>query len=105
MNNAELIVCSEQEFERADAELNVAYREALAAIAKTTNDPPYDAKKFEAALRASQRAWVAWRVAECEGLIPMFWTGGTGVTGEVLGCMTEKTEARTKEIRQRFEPQ
>jgi uncharacterized protein YecT (DUF1311 family) len=33
----------------------------------------------------------------------MFWTGGTGATAEILGCMTEKTEARTKELKARYE--
>jgi uncharacterized protein YecT (DUF1311 family) len=29
----------------------------------------------------------------------MSWTGGTGTTAAVLGCKTEKTEARTTELR------
>lgn len=34
----------------------------------------------------------------------MFWTGGTATTAMVLGCMTEKTQARTQTLPDRFEP-
>ncbi len=94
----DLNLCSERELQVADAKLNVAYKKALAEIRKSENAKPYDPASWEKALRASQHAWIAFRDADCNGLVPMSWTGGTGTTGAVLGCKIEKTEARTKEL-------
>jgi uncharacterized protein YecT (DUF1311 family) len=97
--------CAAAEFSKADAELNATYQKALAAIPKFASDPPWDAKAWETALRESQRTWVAFRDAECDGHVAMFWTNGTGATGDILGCKTEKTEQRIKELKQRYENQ
>jgi uncharacterized protein YecT (DUF1311 family) len=94
----ELNFCAEKELDTADVALNAVYKKVLAFIAKSGTEKPYDAKSWEDALRESQRAWVAFRDADCKGLIPMSWTGGTGATGAVLGCMSEKTKARTEEL-------
>jgi uncharacterized protein YecT (DUF1311 family) len=53
-------------------------------------------------LRASQRAWIAFRDADCKGLEPMQWSGGTGATGGVLECMTQLTQERIRVLKQRF---
>lgn len=98
----EMNICAEREFDAADAVLNAIYKKALAAIPEMASDAPYDAKGWEAALRASQRAWIAFRDAECEGHTPMFWTGGTGATADIIGCKTSMTEARTKGLQDRY---
>jgi uncharacterized protein YecT (DUF1311 family) len=103
--NAELNACAERQVNKADAKLNDAYQKALAYIAKTDGDKPYDAKSWADALRTSQRAWIAYRDADCNGLIPMSWGGGTGAMGAVLGCMQTKTEARTKELETVYDEQ
>jgi uncharacterized protein YecT (DUF1311 family) len=94
----ELNFCAEKELDKADAEMNEVYKKVLAYVAKSGGEKPYDPKSWEEALRASQRAWVAFRDAQCKGLVPMSWGGGTGTTGEVLGCMSAMTKARTKEL-------
>lgn len=99
---AEMNWCAEQEFDAADAELNKVYAEALKSIPEMASEPPYDAKAWEGALRASQRAWVAYRDAECDAHVPMFWTGGSGATAEIIGCRTTMTKARTKEIQEHY---
>ena len=99
MNN-----CAGAEFEKADAELNRVYKEAIASIPEmATGEQPFDKASWEAALRASQRAWIAFRDAECEDHVEKFWGGGSGRTVDIIGCKTEKTEQRTKEIKQRYE--
>ena len=90
----EMNQCAEKEYAAADSELNAVYQATLAKIAKTTGEKPYDAKSWEAALRASQRAWVGFRDAQCKGLVPMQWSGGTGSTSAVLNCMTTLTRER-----------
>lgn len=100
----EMNECAGRDFEQADGELNRVYKEALKSIPEmAVEEPRFNARNWEAALRASQRAWIAFRDAECEEHVPMFWTGGTGTTADVIGCKTEKTEARTKELKQRYE--
>jgi uncharacterized protein YecT (DUF1311 family) len=103
MATAELNFCAEKSFDSADAKLNEAFKKVLSYVAETGGEKPYDAKSWEAALRASQHAWVAFRDADCKGLLPMSWSGGTATTGEVLGCMQEKTQARTKELLERYD--
>lgn len=98
MNN-----CAAAELAKADAELNATYQKAIAAIPEFASDPPWDAKAWEETLRASQRAWVSFRDAECEKHVAMFWTNGSGATVDILGCKTEKTEQRTKELKDRYE--
>jgi uncharacterized protein YecT (DUF1311 family) len=103
LSTADMNRCADAEFAKADAELNAVYQKALAAIPELAGDPPWDAKSWEDALRASQRAWVAFRDAECEKHVAMFWTNGSGATVDILGCKTEKTEQRTKELKDRYE--
>jgi uncharacterized protein YecT (DUF1311 family) len=104
VSTVEMNFCGEKELEKADAALNAAYKNAIAGIPELASEKPYDTKSWEEALRASQRAWVAFRDAECKDHVPMFWTGGTGATGEVLGCMTEMTKNRTVQLKELYEP-
>lgn len=103
ISTQEMNMCANQYYENADITLNEVYKKAIAAIPEMATDEPYDAKHWEEALRASQRAWVAYRDAECSNHIPMFWTGGTGATVEILSCLAEKTKARTKELQESYE--
>lgn len=103
MSTYEMNICADRDLETADGELNAVYKSALAAIPGMATDPPYDAKSWEAALRASQRAWLAFRDAECEGHVAMFWSGGTGATADIVGCKAEKTRERTKELKARYD--
>lgn len=98
----ELNTCADRAFQKADDALNAAYKKALAHAAKNGMEKPYDSESWQKALRESQRAWVAFRDADCKGLVPMAWGGGSATSGEVLGCMIEKTEARTKELVDRY---
>ena len=104
MSTVEMNTCAGAEFAKADRELNEVYARALKAIPDMApEEPQFDAKAWENALRASQRAWIAFRDAECEDHIAMFWSGGTGATVDVIGCKTEKTEARIKDLKARYE--
>ncbi len=75
-----------EEMRRSDTELNRTYQKALAAM------PDADAK---AALRESQRAWVAFRDAEMELL--QHSGVGTGNT-EKESHMTDVNNHRSKEL-------
>lgn len=97
-STVEMNICADRDFATADAALNAAYQKALKRIPSHASDPPFDAARFEAALRRSQRAWIAFRDAECKDHVPMFWGGGTGTTVAVLGCMIDMTKSRTREL-------
>ncbi len=99
----ELNYCADRDYAEADRALNEAYKKALAVIAKSDNPAPYTAAQWEQELRTSQRAWVAFRDADCKGLVPMEWSGGSGTTSAVLGCMIELTKARTTRLRDLYE--
>ena len=71
-------------------------------IAESDNPAPYSAQAWETELRTSQRAWIAFRDADCKGLVPMEWSGGTGTSYAVLGCMTALTKARTEALAERY---
>lgn len=98
----EINFCAEKDFKAADSRLNAAYKKVLAQIAERDLDGPYDRRSFEEAMRKSQRAWVAFRDAECRGVVPMDWSGGSGTTAAVLMCLTDMTTARTKDFVDRY---
>jgi uncharacterized protein YecT (DUF1311 family) len=98
----EMNYCAERDYERADEKLNAIYQEVVAGIRDSDGQPPYDPKSWESELRNAQRSWIAFRDAECKGLVPMEWGGGTGTAVAVLSCMTELTEARTKAFQDRY---
>lgn len=102
LSTVEMNICAGQDFERADARLNAVYADALAHVRTRDLPPPFDAKRWESALRSAQRAWIEWRDADCEALVPIEWSGGTGTTVAVLTCKTEKTEQRAKELTTRY---
>lgn len=98
----DLVACAQRDFQTADTGLNAAYKRALDAVRGHDAPPPNDAKAYETALRAAQRAWVAYRDADCKGVVPFAWSGGQGAETEILGCLTAKTEARTRELLEAF---
>src|SRR5436305_7135172 len=67
----EMNYCAEQNFERADAELNAVYRRAIADAQQADRDYARVAGSAsngpgeEATLREAQRAWLSLRDAQC----------------------------------------
>lgn len=98
----EINFCADETYQASDAALNAVYQKALAGIRASDLAPPHDRKSWEEALRASQRAWVAFRDADCKGAVPMEWSGGSITTSAVLGCMTQLTDARVKDLKTRY---
>jgi uncharacterized protein YecT (DUF1311 family) len=93
--------CAEIDFERADAELNAAWREAIAAaragdreIDRRSDQRPTE----EAKMREAQRAWLIFRDAQCtvEGYEAR---GGTMEPMVYGGCRARLTRERTAQLR------
>jgi uncharacterized protein YecT (DUF1311 family) len=87
----------------ADKELNTFYRAIRAQLAKTAKGRDVDAKKsaleIDARLVASQRAWVAFRDADCllQGVDML---GGSGEGLVIHGCTLTKTRERVKQLKE-----
>src|SRR5690242_20567761 len=85
----EMNICANHELEQATATINNLYKETMAK---------YDAEG-QALLRKSERAWIAFRDAECE-----FRTSGSkgGSIWPMMHaqCLTELTRARIKQLEQ-----
>jgi len=83
---AELLPCYERQFTRADAAMTRQWQAALTAL-------PSGAEQ----IRAAQRAWLAYRTAQCASAVPVVASVETqnleGVT-----CRIRLTEGRTREL-------
>jgi uncharacterized protein YecT (DUF1311 family) len=101
-NTVESNFCADKDLKSADAKLNALYKKVLTQINENGLEKPYDRHSWQEALRESQRAWMSFRDLDCKGVVPMEWSGGTGTTAAVLICMKDKTEARTKELAERY---
>ena len=53
-------------------------------------------------MRKAQRAWIAFRDADCRGLVALDWAGGSGTPMAVSICMTDLTKRRTKTLKERY---
>ena len=103
----EMNYCAGQDFERADAELNTAYRAAIEsaraddreyASYQTGNAGPGSEPGAEQTLREAQRAWVSFRDAHCRG--ESFEARGGSMQPMLYeGCRATLTRARTAELR------
>lgn len=97
--------CLKKALAAADDALNGAYRKAEAAIAADPETPSDQKKTWHDDLVAAQRAWVAFRDANCKfELIGAEWHGGSGATAAQEACVLAATRARTAELLDRYAP-
>ena len=80
-------ICAGEDYQAADARLNAAYQ-------KLISSDDADGKRL---LQAAQRAWIAFRDAEC-AYTTAGSEGGSIHPMEVSQCLTELTEQRTKQL-------
>ena len=82
----------------ADAAMNGQYRKTMAAMkARDSSGVPLVGPSYQNALLAAQRAWLAYRDAECvvEGYE---FRGGTAEGMAGAQCLADLTRARTKQL-------
>jgi uncharacterized protein YecT (DUF1311 family) len=82
-----MTICAGVDYQAADAKLNAAYKDLVAR-----ND-----EKANKLLQAAQRAWIAFRDAEC-AYATADSVGGSIHPMEVSQCLTEVTNERTKQL-------
>lgn len=92
-------MCAGQDYARADAELNVVWRE-LRAVTKQEDEYSYDDGQpgHWPTLLEAQRTWIAYRDAHCR-LVGYDARGGSLEPMLVSACKAELTRARTQRMR------
>lgn len=80
-------ICAMQDYTKADAELNAAYRKLVATL---------DKDQF-GRLKTAQRAWITFRDAQCRYEAGVY-EGGTIAPLVHSSCLTNLTELRTKDL-------
>lgn len=86
---AEMNICAGQEYQKADQQLNLVYKQVLAPLNKEQTEK----------LREAQRAWIAFRDANC--IAQAFdYQGGSIYPTIYNGCLTEVTKTRIRELNQ-----
>lgn len=97
MVQLEMNLCAEQDWMDADADLNDAYKGAMAVMKGYDADLPKAERGAEANLRAAQRAWVTFRDAACaaEGYAMH---GGSAAPLLIYGCLARLTRQRTEDL-------
>lgn len=103
VTTVDLNECADMEYKAADRRLNDAYRQALARIDKSEL-PPEGLRGYRQALQDAQRKWIPFRDAECE-LARFDAYGGTMATMLTIGCLTNQTERRIKDLQRAAAPQ
>lgn len=91
-STAEIKLCANTEFNRADRELNSIYRKLLSSL-----DIEGQRK-----LKESQRAWLKFRDLNA-GFVSDSWRGGNLEHLLFIDAKTQTTQARTKQLQEIYE--
>ncbi|EFL88677.1 lysozyme inhibitor LprI family protein [Ahrensia sp. R2A130] len=99
-STVEMKFCAAKELDRADADLNAAWKQAMAGARRDDADwLPQGLPARADLLRDAQRKWITYRDAACDAQATMAY-GGT--LQPLLGtlCLTKLTEQRTADLRE-----
>ncbi|ADZ68543.1 lysozyme inhibitor LprI family protein [Polymorphum gilvum] len=100
LSQMELTYCAEKAWEAADADLNAAYREAMARMREmdaNLADMP-DLQGAAEALKEAQRAWIPYRDKACAAY-GFLARGGTMEPQLIYGCLATLTVRRAEELK------
>lgn len=101
-SNLEMKLCAGRDLDKADAELNAVYAEAIKSAREqylsTRTVPGYQSMpNLEDTLRKAQRAWIAFRDANCEYHRQIYYDGSHAPLAFLL-CKADMTKQRVKEL-------
>lgn len=96
---ADMTICAGKDYEKADKELNVAYQKLRKLLIERDKAADADGKGATDALVTAQRAWVAFRDANC-ALAGFQARGGSMEPMLISSCLTETSGKRAEELRQ-----
>lgn len=95
----EMTYCAEQDFAEADEQLNAQYKVTRQAMKDWDGDAMDGLGSAADALLASQRAWLAFRDAQC-AFYGYQARGGTMEPMLIYGCQAELTRQRTLQLKE-----
>ncbi|MCM2473219.1 DUF1311 domain-containing protein [Rhizobium sp. CG5] len=98
MTQFDMNACAQKDYEAADARLNAQWKLTKTAMADVDSGLDEALKGASKALLDGQRAWIAYRDAQCT-LAGFEARGGSMEPMLVSGCLAELTDARTKELK------
>ncbi|MCB1464846.1 MAG: DUF1311 domain-containing protein [Nitratireductor sp.] len=98
---ADMTICAGKDYQKADAELNEVWAEAMAGAKENDLLGGADDGRpaYEEALRSAQRAWIGFRDAHC-AYAGYAARGGSMEPMLVNQCLARLTEERTMQLRQ-----
>lgn len=91
--------CADIEYDKADKDLNAAYRQLRTKVSDWDKSADEASKGAVDALVAAQRAWVAFRDANCE-VAGFQARGGTMESMLVSSCLADMSTKRAAELRE-----
>jgi len=95
----EMNICSQRDYEAADRALNAQYQATRKTMKAWDADATPDSKGADDALVKAQRAWVAYRDAQCISY-GFQAHGGSMEPMLVSGCQADLTRKRTAELKE-----
>ena len=96
---ADMTFCAGKDYEKADKQLNAAYQKVRKQLAERDKTADESGKGAVDALVAAQRAWVAFRDANCDAF-GFQARGGTMEPMLVSSCLADMSNKRADDLRQ-----
>jgi uncharacterized protein YecT (DUF1311 family) len=96
---ADMTICAGKDYEKADKQLNAEYQKLRKLLAERDKAADADGKGATDALVTAQRAWVAFRDANC-ALAGFQARGGSMEPMLISSCLAEMSGKRAEELRQ-----
>ncbi|MCZ7858273.1 lysozyme inhibitor LprI family protein [Agrobacterium salinitolerans] len=96
---ADMTICAGKDYEKADKQLNVDYQKLRKLLVERDKTADADGKGAADALVTAQRAWVAFRDANC-AVAGFQARGGSMEPMLISSCLAEMSTRRADELRQ-----
>ena len=96
---ADMTICAGKDYEKADKQLNVDYQKLRKLLVERDKAADADGKGAADALVTAQRAWVAFRDANC-ALSGFQARGGSMEPMLISSCLAEMSTKRADDLRQ-----
>ena len=96
---ADMTICAGKDYEKADKQLNVEYQKLRKLLVERDKTADADGKGATDALVTAQRAWVAFRDANC-AVAGFQARGGSMEPMLISSCLAEMSTRRADELRQ-----
>ncbi len=98
VTQVDINLCAEQDYDKADKALNAQWTQTKQVLAGWDADIEPQNRGAVEELTKAQRAWIAYRDAQCDAVGYSVW-GGTLYQATILGCLAEVTRNRTAELK------